>query len=1221
MKIRPKLRSAGTCLLASALVVTLTQVTTQSPASADDPVTVITSPPVDVGGGTQPPPLTVTVGNPVNGSASVVIDNPGGTAPTPKQCFTIEVTKETVCTGLSHDTVYPNGTFFSPEDVKITNAPTAPGGLPGDKMDWIIDEAYTVLADVHGVLNDDLIRSFARPDVRAYVEKRLNGIVNKKLYGKPMTAQEESAYDALEEYYKTNQVQAANAALAEYNLWTKNPCLYRVPAPPAGSGLPEVPNPVIGTIKCSAAAKVQAAYTITNGTPPSETFEKWASYRHPKALVLHANDAKVRYMIGKTREAAIAVGVMGVAVVAGIGIGMALAVSATVVSTALAAVAYADVSALAFGATAAAAGPLIIVVAALIVLAVAIWQVTEDAKPGEEVTDRAAQAAANTDPLGVRGRIADYAGLDIEHSVDPAGQEPAIVHTTAFKDGLEALVAEWMMFDEGGDPILDPVAGYTVTESKPDDLHFADDGTSLPRVDVKAPSGALNRDGKAVSDYRVLFSRGWLMVSERRSDTGAWSAYRPQLALTYVDQTGELAQMSLIRHQEGDDPAELQFSVTRPKLPRADQVKFVDEWTFTKTGGGTRTVTLLPFDPILLPVNVLPSVQGILTADNVVRFDDNLSTPGQSLTGTHSWTLERLDDKGAVVETISLPDEQAVSKRLLHPGRYRATATFTTTTLPSLTRTGTVEFTMDEPAPEVLSAEVRDDRVLDGSLFLDLRMLQSTRSDTFTVDVDWADDARGNKISKTYTVQCEDTESAIASCDTGPMILPDDAPTNGNWSESPTFRIPDDQDFLPEVTVKITNSYGHVTTKTFPIEGDHRPKYASQTPSVVMPAGKFSRIDVVEVFPSPLLTESQNLTILPYYDSIVEQLPEGVRPDLEKRGSRWFLQITGTPQADAIGPYMFYFPFEQEPQGKALRPPPALASVEIKAAAEPGYRSILRGTPTEFLNRQYRNKYPDYTVQVAQVLADGQSEFGKFTGKVKCKLTTGPNVVFDKVCAADKPFPWPAERISDTMVASTYLQSSNQLVSDDGAYEVNLSTKFVDPTVRQVAGTSKLARFAMALRDLNVVLPPFKAKGYTVKCSRDRGAYASCFDNGALSLPRVPGRHTLDVRVTAPDGASTTTRLPWVVTTPKASFKVKVTDKRKKRGAKIWVTATRLLPGESYVVRINGRKVVSGKASLDGGVRKKVRIPRATHTGKVSVTVRGATASRSGKDMLRVVRE
>ncbi len=1088
-------------------------------------------------------------------------------------------------------------------------------------MDWIIDEAYTVLSDAHGVRNDDLVRSFARPDVRAYVLARLKTIVNKKLYGQPMTDQEKGAYDALEEYYKTNQVSAAKAALAEYNLWTQSPCLYPVPAPPAGSGLPYVDNPVIGTVKCSAAAKVQATYAITNGTPPSATFEKWASYRHPKALVLHANDVKVRYMIGKTREAVIGVGAVGAVIAAGIGVGMAIAVSATVASIAMEAAFSMEVSALFFGAAAAAAGPLIIVAAALIILAVAIWQVAEDAKPGEEITDRATQAAANTDPLGVRDRIADYAGLNLVEQQDPAGQDPAIVHTAAFKDGLEALVSEWMLFDEGGDPLLDPATGYTVTGSNPNDLHFADNGTSLPRVDVKAPAGALNRDGKAVSDYRVLFSRGWLMVSERRSDTGAWSAYRPQLTLTYVDQTGKLAQMALIRHQEGDDPAQLQFLVTRPELPKADEVKKTDEWTFTKTGGGTRTVTLLPFDPVLLPVNVVPSVQGILTADNVVRLDDNLSTPGQSLTGTHSWTLERLDANGAVAETVPLPGGQAVSKRLLHAGRYRAVATFKTTTSPSLTRTGTVEFTMDEPAPEVLSAKVRDDRVLDGSLFLDLRLLQSTRSDTFKVDVDWADDASGHKISKTYTVQCEDTNSAISSCDTGPMILPEDAPTNANWSESPTFRIPDNQNFLPEVTVKITNGYGHVTTQTFPIKGDHRPSYETMTPSVVMPAGKFSRVDVVEVFPSPLLTESQNLTILPYFNQIVAQLPEGVHPDIEQRNGHWYLQVAGTPQADAIGPHVFYFPFEQEPLGKALRPAPAVASVEIKAAADPGYRSILRGTPTAFLDRQYRNKYPDYVVQVAQVLPDGESQFAKFTGTVKCKLTSGPNVVFDKVCAADKPFPWPTERITDTLEASTYVESATQPVSADGPYSVDLTTKFVDPQVTRIADTSTLARFTLALRDLSLLVPPpYLAKGYTVKCSRDGGTYAACFDNGSLSLRRVPGAHTLAVRVVAPDGATTTVQAPWTVATPKATFRVSASDKPKKRGWKTQISASKLLPGEVYTIRIDGRNVAKGKASLDGLVRRTVTIPRGTRIGKVTVMVRGANSKRTGQDWLRVVK-
>ena len=124
-----------------------------------------------------------------------------------------------------------------------------------------------------------------------------------------------------------------------------------------------------------------------------------------------------------------------------------------------------------------------------------------------------------------------------------------------------------------------------------------------------------------------------------------------------------------------------------------------------------------------------------------------------------------------------------------------------------------------------------------------------------------------------------------------------------------------------------------------------------------------------------------------------------------------------------------------------------MAIVEIKAATEVGYRSVLRGTPNAFLDRQYRNKYPDYSVQVAQVLEENQNTFGTFTGTVKCKLTAGPTVVFDKVCANNKPFPWPTEKISDVLVASTYLESASQPVSADGPYKINLGTKLVDPQV------------------------------------------------------------------------------------------------------------------------------------------------------------------------------
>jgi hypothetical protein len=1201
-------------VLATALVLTMSEAALRVPAAADDPVVVITSPPPPVGSPADPR-LTITVGNPVDGSATITVDNPGGTAPTAQECIPLVTTVESFCLGQSGNMLYPNGTIYPP--VTITNAPTAPGGLPGDQMDWIIDEAYAATADAHGVDNDDMVKAFARPEIRAYVQTRLQGIVDQKLYGEPMTDQEEAAFEALEALYKEKQVAAANAALYEYDLWTSDPCGYVPPAPPTGSGLAAAPNPVAGTAMCSAANKVQF-YRLTNNTPPAETFEKWAAYRNPTDLVTHANDPAIRYMVGKTRAGVIAIGAVGAAVLVGAAVGLGL--SATAAIAAAPGIFGWAIPYLALGPIAAAAGPAIIIAAALIILAVAVWQMAEDAKPGEQIRDRAARAAESTDPLGVRGRIADYAGLSFPDREDPASGDPAVVHTQAFEEGLEGQVAEFMMFDEGGDPILDPLTGYTVTGSAPDDLHFADgDGDPLPFVEVAAPPGALDRNGNGVNGYRVLFSRGWLMVAERSAATGTWSAYRPQLTLTYVDEDGDLAQMSLLRHQEGDDPAEIDFTVVRPSAAADELFDLTPEWTFTALGGGLQTVSLLPFDPMLLPVNVVPSVQGVLVADNVVRLSANVSTPGQSLSGSTSWLLERLDEAGAVVETIPLPAQASLLKRMDTPGRYRATATFTAAGPPSLTRTGVVEYVVEQPAPEVLSATVRDDRVLNGSLFLDLRLLQPTLDDTFTVDVAWANDARGNVITETYTVQCQDTGSAISSCDTGPMILPETAPTNGNWSSSPTYRIPDDHDFLPQVTVTITNSYGHVTTRTFPIEGDHRPSYATQTPHAEMPAGTFSRVDVVEVFPSPLLVDSQDLTILPYVQSIAEQLPEGVHADIEERNGHWYLQVAGTPQADAIGTYVFYFPFEQEPLGMALRPPPALATVEIKAATEPGYRSTLRDTPTAFLDRQYRNSYPDYHVQVAQVLDDSEDEFGTFTGTVKCRLTAGPTVVFDKVCQADAPFPWPTEKVSDTLVASTYLESDEQPLSADGPYSIDLSTKFVDPTLTHTPLSTLLERFTMTLRDLNAVLPPFSAGGYQVTCSQDGGAYAACLDTGTLELPRVPGAHTLDVRVRAPDGATTTTPVPWDVSTPKATFAVSAPDKPKKRGAKALVKVSGLLPNERFVIRIDGVRVASGIASLDGRVRVRVGVPRRADLGKVKVTVQGATADRTGKDRMRVV--
>ena len=94
--------------------------------------------------------------------------------------------------------------------------------------------------------------------------------------------------------------------------------------------------------------------------------------------------------------------------------------------------------------------------------------------------------------------------------------------------------------------------------------------------------------------------------------------------------------------------------------------------------------------------------------------------------------------------------------------------------------------------------KVEDDRVNTGALSLDLRMTaEHPQSDTFAVDVVWADDGLGNEVVKHYTVQCVD--AGANTCDTGPLHRPgrpDEAPTNPQWSEAPTFLIPDDAELL-----------------------------------------------------------------------------------------------------------------------------------------------------------------------------------------------------------------------------------------------------------------------------------------------------------------------------------------------------------------------------------------------------------------------------------------
>ncbi|HET6154633.1 MAG TPA: hypothetical protein VFE15_16945 [Marmoricola sp.] len=1215
-------RRTGRFVLVVAMSATITAVADHHlpTASAQDPQVLISAPPVVGSGGSSDFQVTS-----LGGSTTVV--NPGGTTPVTQLCVpTPDTDGESFCLGASDKESDQNDVT----PVNISGFATQPAGLPDAAMAWLVDDAETAVALQHGVRLDDLVRTYARPEIRAYIASRILNILNKKLYGQPLTDQEEGVYEAMAAVYKQRQVDQATQALTEYSKWNADPCAYVPPNPPAGSGLPVVPNDVSSSGACLAGGLSQA-FKFTNGTPPVSTFDTWAAYRHPTASMNYANNTTFRSMsVANASAIALAAGT-GLALTAGGAGGFGAVVdaaseAAVEADASLDGLSAADIFADLVPSIGALAGgvaaSVTAVIGGIVIGAIAIYQLVEDQKPGQDINQRAQDAVNNPDPLAITSQQAAYSGLDFATLQDPSGTAPAFIHSSDFYSQILAQVDEWMSFTQGGTLIPDPTTGYT-DDSTADDYQFLVNGVPQSFIQLLAPQGAIGRSGTVIEGYRVRFSHGWLMVAEVAAD-GTVGAYSPRLSVNYVDASGNNGQMTLINHGASGSTPQLDFQLTKP-ADGTETASFATSWTFKSNAGETRTVTLQTAPPVLPQINVVPSAEGDMDADHIVTIESNASTDTPTVGTSYTWDVERLDDSGNPVEKIPVADGTiGFQHRFTTPGRYRAEVTASGNNGAPFSASGRVEFTIQQPEPEILSSDIRDSRTLDGALSLNLDLSQNTSSDVFDVAVDWATDGAGNTVTKHYTVQCVDTGSD--TCNTGTLVAPDDAPTNPQWSESPTFTIPATQNYLPYVNVTITNSYGQVIKRAFPITpGDNRPTYDSTIPDVSIPAATGNAnytVDVVQVHPATLPSGAdQTLTIQPYFDQIIDQLPAGLRPDIEQKpNGEWWLEIKGSPSADSIGTHSFYFPFEQEPIGSNLRPPAALVNLEVSAAVQPGYRAVLRDVPAAFTDRSYRNVYPDYKVQVAQVLDTGQTAFTPFTGTVMCKLVSGPQTVFDKPCAANQEFPWPTQRITDpNLTATVYLESATQTLSTDGPSVASLATRFVDPQVSTTTPAAAAARqtFTLRLDDNGIVLPPYT--GYTVTCSQDGKAYASCFGSSkTISLLRVPGKHTLDVRVKAPDGATSTTVVGWTVSPTARTLGLKVPTGKKKRGTKVTLTGSLLLPGEAYVVKIGGIVVGRGTATSTGTFSKRVKIPKRLKARKYSVVLIGATSTRKVTRTIRL---
>lgn len=1185
--------------------------------SADDPVVVLRSPESltpDVG------QISVTL----DGSA-LTITNPGVATTLPEQCLSLGdptagalTTGSTLCLGTSHQQTV-GGTTSDDGKLVLHDADTL---QRLGAYDWIVDEAVIVLSSTHDVPDRSMIRAYARPEIRAYVHLRLLDILDRVLYGVALTPQEQRSYDALTQALNTRETSHAKQTLAEYERWEEDPCRYIPPAPPSPA-LKAVPNPVRTLPRCQQTSRLVTAFQILNDVPPVATFEAWARYRNPTPTMTVAADPRFKAMsVGTSAAYGILAG-LGIAVTASLITGVLVtavpgAAAAAIAATGVAsyAAAHATISttaATAIGASTA-AGVVGIVLAAAVMTGVSIWMVVDEQNRIREIKKRAKDAGSTDDPLGIAALKPKYAGLDYETREEPADGSTPTHRSAEFSSLLQTMLADSMLFTSGGKILIeDPVDGYDGA-STPADRKFRVGG--VVRDSVALFSEDTDTEGRKLSGHRVHFSRGWLMDDPYVTGAG-YQGPTPKLSVRYRDHAGKHKMMSVVAHADDDGVLQHKFLLTD-----GSQSEVSDSWEYLADGRQPRTATLVNQTPLLPELTVLPSVVGEMLPGRTLTFQANRSRPSEAMSGRYSWRIERFDADGDVVQTWTRTEAENLSgfqQRFDEVGAYRATASFRGNDV-----TGSVDFTIAAPEPEIMTAAVKDDRTLDGKLLLDLRLTEDVPNDTFDVEVEWADDLSGKPLVKNYTVVCRKLNAT--ACETDPLNAgPPTAPTNANWSESPSFRIPDDYDFLPHVTVKITNSHGREVTRVFPIVGDHRPRFADPAPYVQIPVGTFTRTRVVEVTPATVYPD-QRLTIRPYAEALAKRLPPGLQMELVQDGGRTYLEVFGQPESADLGLYTLAVPVEQEPEGAGVRATPARVTLDLRTSVTPGYRAYL--TNVAWGVHSHRSTWPHYYVDVAfQGEQWGEQPPATADLEVMCELRLNGSVLFSKECAAGKAFPWPKERMFGTYDAKVWAVGPR---ATGAPYEAKVRATFIQPEFTRIGPASATAlseRLRLEFYDPKAasigawIETPYSAHGYTVTCRVDGvGAFRPCFDKGTLDVPHTPGARKVDVRIADPDGAVLADTFTWTVTAGATKLAVAAPSGPFLAGRTVPVTVSGLLPAETYQVRIGSVLAATGKADSRGRVTRSVVVPRSVTEGSRALTVTGAHARRAGTDTVTVVK-
>ncbi|UMG94439.1 hypothetical protein [Nocardioides sp. TF02-7] len=1058
------MRASGRVTIATTALVVVVPLLTPPPAAADDPVPpegevlIVTPDDPWVVGGQQASVL-------VDGSGEIVIDNPGGSPAIPPHCLALAETPGTtrVCTGVMGDPANP---------VEVRNATFH--GVPGAEGLYALEEeAVDLVAGLHGITDRQAIRAYAAPTIRAYMADRIIEILDRKLYGQPMTELEELVYESVRTAYHHERVEAARRVLREYHAWRVDKCGYVPPPPPPGSGIEPVPNDYRLSNYCRDPRWL--VYSYLTDTPPLRTFETWGAFREADELfggidaaTLGESAAAVSSEATRLYLLLAATGVAG-----GVTVGLSTSTAGTSLAQKIVgsfsgpsgvaseiralkasleiAVDSDDISNLAtqlfeaqqhaksfrgvVGVTRGASVALAAfgVLSSIVDLVMGAIELADDQDNIRRITRVVDRALAEDDPFEMAAWQPLYAGLDFESREEPSLpdglrgywwlDEKRLLEPFSRQAGararLQADLVRWSTVGPDGyrpDPVPDGPAYRPGVDGL---FRTAPGGTEVATLDLQAPPESVDHAGRRVVARQVHLHDNWLVVRSRRPD-GSWSVPRRQLSVDYVAPDGRPGTMSAVRVVRDGQLAHV-FGLTEAPLVD-DDVEFLegmttrydDLWAFRRPNGSTMRVTRVPNPPAQPQLSMLPAAIGRMVPHHEVELRANPSVQLRTFDATYRWTVEHLSPDGEW-EEVAAGAGQELTTTPVAPGDYRATVAYTGTddVGDPVTLSAVVPFHITSPPPQVIWAHLEHGTQHDGRMFLDLRVGSEAAEDEFRVDVTWARSVdSGARRTESFVVECR---PAGAGCDTGAFTGPDTDPQNPAWSRVPVLALPADTVTLPWASIAISDSRGTTTFRTVPVTGENRPLLRDVRERVVVPIGDDGPgfYPIAEVQPAPDAEPPPAgvpALFWPEPTDADEALPVGLRLETRERGDgTWEVGVAGFAQAEQIGAYGFTFQLEQEPRGRGLLTAAETVSVEVVASADDEPRALVRGSTTEIV--QHRT-LPPLWVEVANPEVDPDSgTLAPFEGTVRCRVTgvIDGRTYLDEVCRQGAPFPWPRD--------------------------------------------------------------------------------------------------------------------------------------------------------------------------------------------------------------------